>query len=221
MRTQRMSRWTASVALVVALVVSGGLARAVIIPITPTDLDGIALGGSVGSSGPVNITSSVGTLYVEAFYNSGAGLYTYVLDIGVSKDDAREVLTPASLDGLNNVAGWSYTEAAAAGGLGDASDWAIDLLGTGALRWDTPTQESGSHFLGTGESLRFFYQSAHAVAPTNLFYILAVDSGGAPSSGVGAGLTPDQTPPPVVTIPEPARLGLIGLAILGLRRKRS
>jgi hypothetical protein len=211
MRRRTALMWMASVAF--ALAVSGGAASAG--PVTPTDLDGITLGASMLDPGAANLIPYVGQIDMQVFYNSGTGVYTYQI-IGLPDAGAgwwaNQVITPTNLYGFNGVAGWSYSDVVAAGGPGDATAWSIDWSLNDRLTWSSPVLDSSA-------SMRFFYQSTHS--PTNFTtYVLGVRDGDGVSSGWAFGPKPQETAPVVTAMPEPAGLGLVGLAALAWRKRR-
>ena len=214
MDEQVVLRRIARVAIVLGLAVFTCVASAALV--TPTNLDDITPGASVENPGLNVLIPDVGDLDAEVFYNSATGLYTYQFLALPETGDAHSLITPTDLYGFNSVAGWSYSDAAAAGGPGDASAWSIDWSLNDRLTWQFPAQEGGSSFLDAGESMRFFYQSSHAPSGSGI-HVLGVGA----TSGWAFAPRPDSAAPPIGgTIPEPAGLGLVGLAMLGLKRRR-
>ena len=211
-------RGAARVACALVLIALGSVAGAALV--IPTDFDGITLGASVNNPGPVTLTSpQVGQLDMEVFHNTGTGVYTYQIEAlpdAATGDNVTHLITPLNLYGFNGVAGWSYSDAVAAGGPGDATAWSVDFSLNDQLTWNNSAQEGGSNFLDGGESLRFFYQSTHAPINSGLY----VMGGGGTSGSAFSQPRPQQTPPPD-PISEPVGLGLVGLAMLGLGRKRN
>lgn len=214
MRRRTALMWNVWMALGVGLAALGGTASAGLV--MPTDLDGITLGASVSNPGPKNLISYVGQLDMEVFYNAGSGVYTYEIAALPLTGDATHLITPTNLYGFNGVAGWSYSDAVAAGGPGDATAWSIDWSGNKQLTWQFPAQEGGTNFLDSGESLRFFYQSTHA--PINSGnHVMGV---GLSSGTAFSGPKPQETAPIVTAIPEPGSWALCLIGWTGLARKR-
>ena len=175
-------------------------------PITPVNLDNINLGISVEDPAGKNlIPSNVGSFDAQVFHNS---VYTYVFQMNPLLDDVREILSPIFLEGFNNVAGWSFSEALSAGGPSDGTAWTLTLTSNDKVRWDTPAQEDSSDFFDGSESISFFYQSIYG--PGDLYGNHNISTGG--TAGFASG--------PMPAVPEPATLGLLVAGLVMLRRKR-
>ena len=205
MRTDVTVRRMSNLMMVAVVLMAGTNLQA--ISITPADLDNIILGVSVDNPAGTNlIPSTVGTFDAEVFHGSE---YTYVFQMNPTVDNVREILSPIFLKGFNGVAGWSYSEAFAAGGPADGTAWALALTSNDRLRWDLPAQDSASHFFDASESISFFYQSAYGPADVNGNYNLAATG----TAGFASGPMP---------APEPATLFVMTAAGLSslLRRRQ-
>jgi hypothetical protein len=140
-------------------------AAAVPIPITPVNFDtltnmGAQVGGSMTSSflDPV-AGSSIGTV-VSSVYKNAAGIYTYVMRVTPSVAGGKEVNTGFKVLGFTGVAGWSYSQAQAAGMANPFSR--LDQDEDGTIDWGPiSTQAILAGFWNASKlkEITFFYQS--------------------------------------------------------------
>lgn len=104
--------------------------------------------------------------------------------------------------GFNDVAGFSFSDAEAALGMGGA--FSIELLSDGSLQWTA----NGAGW-GTGEKIAFFWQTTQPPSGPGGVYTAS----NAITSGTGAGPLP-------APIPEPATFGLMLSGIIALLVRR-
>lgn len=158
--------------------------------------------------------------------NSARTLYTYVHQVTPGVDfpndppfPAPEVVVPVKggeafqlnfpATGFNGIAGYSFTEAAAA--LGDESSLTLEITEDGRLVWRAPTEASW----GTGEPITFFWQTTQNPSGPGGIYGFSGDD----QSGTANGPLP--TPVATEEVPEPGAitpLTILGTALLLKRR---
>jgi len=200
------TRLAAALGLVASLAFAS---EALAVPIPATDLDAWLTGGetSIGVSTDDFIatspTQTVGSLSNEVLFNSTTGEYTYthaVTPAGSGFLFNTEFAPP----GFTNVAGWSFSSAAGAGGAGNDMDFAIDeLFGRILFR---PIFDAG-RFWEAGETITFFYVSTKG-------------------PGMGQyGLNGIGTASSFAPVPEPGSIALLGSGLVGMyaaiRRRRN
>jgi hypothetical protein len=152
---------------------------------------------------------------MEVFFDSNTSIYTYQFWMDSYIDDILNIISPLNLEGLNNVAGWSFSDAEAAGApVGDTA-WEIYLEpGNKRLTWQNPALEGGTRFFDATDGLiRFFYQSTYGPGsgPASVYYTM----GNGSTSGIGWAYSPKDPPP---QIPEPGTFGLLALGAIALFR---
>lgn len=181
--------------------------------VNPQDLSSIDLGeviigplGSVVSDDfTTNSSEDIGDLNSSVFDNSATGLFTYTHQVipGVNDIDSFAVSFPAS--GFNGVAGYDFSQASAAGGNGDETDFDISFNGitNETITWNITS--SGDSFFDTGETITFFWQST--LRPVGPFGTYNLDN----NSSSGNALGPSPNAPNPEPIPEPSSWGLLSL----------
>ena len=114
---------------------------------------------------------------------------------------------------FTGVAGWSFSEAGAAGGSGTASDFRIEHLDVGGqLVWVAALGGPLGSEWNASEPITFFFASTQppTIKDYNLFSLMPVEV------GTAQGLAP---------VPEPGSIALFGSGLVGLyaamRRRRS
>jgi hypothetical protein len=175
------------------------------IPIGPTNFDEIY--GTLGTlieSKQVDIqgiiTTDIGDAINQVYYNLDTGIYTYVETITPSIDHISEVNTAFQVSAFNNVAGYSFTEASAAG----ITVTSLDLDPDGTIDWSAVGWQNN-------ETLTLFYQSLSAPGSGNYNVI---DSPG----GSYGSFAPSPVPEPATMLLFSA--GLAGMGLFGRKRFR-
>lgn len=122
-------------------------------------------------------------------------------DVVIAFDDVTEFGLGFEAVGFNGVAGYRFSDAAAALGGADAFD--IEQLGDGSLLWTLSTND-----WDVGESISFFWQTTQP--PSGPGGVYSISDGLATGSGAG---------PLPTAVPEPGTAAMLGL-FLGLGRVR-
>ncbi len=208
------SIYTLGFGLILAI---AGVNTAPAAPIAPTDYDtvvgtfgALVAGPSIDffdAAGPMQNTSLENTVFFDD------SVYTYVHTVTPSVNFVSEFNTAFDVLGFNGVAGWSFSDSLAAGGLGLGLGFEVDLDLDGTLDWETAGQLSGDLVLnpngwGTGEAITFFFQSTLPPG-TGTYNLINSETGSATS------FAPQ--------VPEPGTLLLLGGALMMLavgRRRR-
>jgi PEP-CTERM motif len=197
-----VQRLTVALGLVAALAAPASAG-----PILPTNLDVIQFG--IGTSVASNVDlfdvaspppNTMGTLFSEVFFDGTT--YTYLSLVTPSVLDASHLNTAFTIAGFTGEIGWSFGQAAAAGGTGTALDF---LTGTFADRahWLALDRGLGENW-DAGEPIAFFFRSTKP--PTIGDYNLLNGE-----AGTAEGFAP---------VPEPGTLALLGTGLYGLYRTR-
>ena len=206
------SAHTLVLVLILSLASAGAASAAHIV--IPTDYDTV-----VGTFGPLFAgptvdlfdaalppPDTIGSLENWVYFDGD--IYTYVHLVTPSVDNVSEFNTSFPVLGFNDVAGWSFSDALAAGGLGLSSDFTLEHDGDDTLDWGTSGQLATSAW-NAGESITFFFQSD--LSPTEGAYQL-INS----EIGTATSFAPQ--------VPEPGTVLLLGGALimiaLGRRRLR-
>jgi hypothetical protein len=198
------------VTVVIGLATSLLVAReASAIQITPVDLDTVVLGGSIVPSLTDAITvalpppPTMGEITNNVYFD---GLYTYVHTVTPDLLFNFMFNTASAVKGFTGVAGWSFSEASAAGGTGTDADFLINSIND-QLNWVAVFGDfAGWNAL---EPITFFFVSTKppGIGDYNLL---------STEAGTGQSYAP---------IPEPGSIALLGSGLVGLyaamRRHRS
>jgi len=215
-----------AVAAVTSLLIAAPAARADIV-IPAVDLDVLEATGMLGDlvAGPVtddfltppDPSTDIGDLTNTVFFSSGTAttgpVFTYVHEVTPSVFNVSEFNTGFDLNdrGFNLIAGFSFSDALAAGGTGTLADftitWNNDTDGT--LDWEAtlPILE----FFDAGETIRFFFQSTQPPSAGEFFDYNIINSEVGTAQSFG---------PSVIPTPAALPAGLIGMALLALTGRR-
>ena len=196
-----------AVALTAAWAIALGTPNAWADSISPTDFDSLTLGGQVAAdlhsdfrtSGGVDIGDLVGSV----FFNSADAIYTYVFALTPGINNISEFNAGYDVLGFNGVAGYSFSETAAAGG----GSFDIEHESDGTIDWEAVGRENGSAFFDSGETITFFFQSTIAPGAIDVYNLINHRAGG----------TDNYAPVPV---PAAWPAGLVLLGALGAARRR-
>lgn len=177
-------------------------ARAVTIP--ATDYDGVSGIGSLVDTATATMlgpgSADFGELTTNVYFD-GTGTYTYENVLTPAVDNISEFVTAFPVIGFTGVAGWSFSEAAAAGGVGTSDDFLIFLDLDSTIDWETGGPGFAADPFDSGETVTFFFQSTAAPRPGAYSQI---DGGAANAQTLGT------------TVPEASTLLLLGSALLAL-----
>jgi len=177
-----------------------GQAKAGHVSIVPTDFDTLDLGTQVRADLLSHFTTNsgvdIGDLVGSVHFNSASGVYTYVLKLTPGINNISEFNTGFDVNGFTGVAGYSFSEALAAGGA-----FEIEHESDGTIDWNSVGIQDGSKFFDAGETITFFFQSTLPPATLDVYSLINSRAGG----------TLNYAP----VIPAPAALPA-GLALLGL-----
>jgi hypothetical protein len=176
-------------------------------PILPTNLDVIqfGIGSSVASSGDLFDVASpppgtMGSLFSEVFFDGAT--YTYLSIVTPSVLDASHLNTAFSIPGFTGEIGWSFGQAAAAGGTGTGLDFLTGTFGGDRAHWLALDRGLGENW-DAGESIAFFFRSTKP--PTIGDYNLLNGE-----AGTAEGFAP---------VPEPGTLMLTASGLYALYRR--
>jgi len=176
-------------------------------PIFPTNFDTIqfGVGNLVASNADLFDVASpppvtMGNLFSQVFFDGTT--YTYLSRVTPSVNDASHLNTAFSIPGFTGDIGWSFSDAFAAGGDGNAFDF---LTGTFADRAHWLALDRGlAQNWDAGEAITFFFRSTKP--PTIADYNLLNGE-----AGTAEGFAP---------VPEPGTLALLGTGLYGLYRAK-
>jgi hypothetical protein len=181
-------------------------------PIISTDLDTIF--GSIGATVVPEITdvftaaapppASIGSATNNVYYDAQSGIYTYTHAVTPTINNISEFNTAFGVNGFNGVAGYSFSESAAAGGPGDGTGFSVELDADATIDWQL---DPNNKFWGSGETITFFFQSSYRPGLGDYNMV---------NGEVGTATS-------YAPVPEPSTYLLFGsaLALLAWRRKKS
>ena len=180
-------------------------------PILSTNYDTlVGIGGLF--AGPISddfVTASpppptIGAAINTVYYDAQSLLYTYVHEVTPTINNISEFNTGFAVAGFNGIAGYSFSQSAAAGGPGNGTGISIELDPDRTLDWSV---DNANKYWDSGEKITFFFQST--IRPGLGDYNLV-------NSEVGTAVS-------YAPVPEPSTYLLFGsaLALLAWRRKKS
>jgi hypothetical protein len=201
MKALRPKTFSAAAALAIALSLGAGQASAAVI--AAGDFDTLDLGVQVRPDLPSQFRTTsnahIGDMVGSVFFNSEEGVYTYVLEVTPRINNISEFNTGFNVLGFTGEAGYSFSQASAAG-----STFTVHSDPDGTLDWEW---NNGGGSWNSGEQITFFFRST--VAPD------AIDVYSLINHRVGD--TENYAP-----VPAPAALpaGLVLLGALAAARRR-
>ena len=185
-----------AIALLTAIVIAP-VQPASAIPIVPTNLDFLAVGGQFGPAHVDTVLGfgglDLGKLKDKVYYDGSWYTYVHWFTPSVANPNVSELNTGFNVLGFNGVAGYSFNDAVSA-----AVAFSVELDPDGTLDWEV---SSGAGTWGVGETVALFFQSDRppTIGPYNVI-----------DGEVGRG----YSYAPVPTLAS-FGLSLIGLGLLG------
>lgn len=213
LRIHRTRTGLVALAAVLALSLAPAVRAATI---TATDYDtlnkGSQVGGAVSSDFTSNTGADLGDMVGRVYNNNGT--YTYALTVTPGINNISEVNTGFAPAGFNGVAGYSFSNATAAGSGGSGSSaFVVETDSDGTIDWNAAWTNNGSRGFDAGEAITFFYQSTRAPGALDVYNLINHRAGGTDNVAPGGGAPP---------IPAPAAFpaGLMLLGALAAARRR-
>lgn len=209
-RVRNVTRLAVGIAVVLGLMASPAAALPV------TDLASVALGGSVGYFSDMvwdPVEGNHGTLATRAYVSSGGYVYVATLDPIVSgvKFFQTTFLNTGGVAGFTGLAGWSFSDAVAAGSATGGGAFTLGYKGDGStdLLWTVRNAVDGFTVANWDNQapIRFFFESTYAPGLNDYYEMMNA------VAGFAQGLAPDPNAPPA-TVPEPGTLLLLVSGLL-------
>lgn len=184
--------------------------------ITATNYDTLDKGSQVAADLSSNFTTNrgvdIGDLVGKVFFNSSSGVYTYAFTLTPGINNISEFNAGYDVDGFNGVAGYSFSQATAAGASNPATAFEVESESDGTIDWHTLWKNDGSRGLDAGESVTFFFQSTIAPGDLDTYNLINSKAGGTENYAPGAA--------PVIPAPAAFPAGLLLFGALAAARKR-